>query len=188
MKPIINTDFLLPCIRHLRIANTDDIAMLKMQLPHSGVELPITEIFFGCQDRWAEARQMGDRTKAILEEKNMKCLKGVIDSHLKSVLEEVSKEKSGKSPDAWGMCGLRIQGALTSIQTLLDKNVHVDGKEKTFEKWVKTLNSWANELEDPAKKQRVIKLIAHPDDLKNQKKTAAILKEIQKVFSLSTQK
>jgi len=187
MKPI-DTDFLLPCIRHLTIVNTNTVAMLQMQLPLSGVELPITEIFFACQDRWAEARGMGDPTKAVLEEKNMKCLRGVIESHLKSVLEEASKEKWEKSPNAWGMCGLRIQGALLSIQTLLNKDVVIAGKEEIFKKWAETLNVWAKELEEPIKKERVIKLIAHPEDLKDKKKAAAILKEIQNIFSLSKPK
>ena len=63
---LVNTTYLVPCIGHLKIASTDDIAMLKMQLPHSGVELPITKIFFDCEDRWAVAREEGDRTQAVL--------------------------------------------------------------------------------------------------------------------------
>ena len=75
-----------------------------------------------------------------------------------------------------------------SIQTLLNKDLQVPHKEELFKEWAETLNVWAKELEDPIKKERVIKLIAHPKDLKDKKKAEAILKEIQNIFSLSKPK
>ena len=181
----INVDYLKPCIRNLQILNPDNIGMFKQQLPHSGVELPLTEVFLDCYSRWLKAKEGGDKESSSLETKNLKLLKGVINTHLECVLEETLKEGWDKTSQPCKMDGLRILGALLSIQELLDKEIAVANKDGKFVEWFKLLKSWVNELEDKEKKAQILQLIDNQENLKIKDQSDQIIHKVQNLFSVS---